>query len=146
MADRRLSTFRIAIVFCLAFLAVGSAAQFSIGLAADPPAAKGAEVDFDRDIAPSFAARCHECHSPEKAEGGLKLSTRKNVLADLDSGNKAVVPTKPDESELLRRVLATDDSERMPPEGKPLSAEEIKLLRSWIEQGAPWSAKGGQET
>lgn len=131
---------------CLAGLSVGCAVLFSIAWAAEPPAAKGATVDFDRDIGPIFAARCNECHSPEKAKGGLKLSSRKNLLADLDSGSKAVVPAKPDESELLRRVLATDDSERMPPEGKPLSADQIKLLRTWIEQGAPWSAKGGEET
>ena len=43
-----------------------------------------------------------------------------------------------DDSELLRRVAATDPDYRMPKEGEPLSAEEISLLKSWVEQGAPW--------
>lgn len=106
--------------------------------AEEPVAAKGAAIDFDRQIAPIFAARCNECHAPDKAKGGLKLSSRKNVLAELDSGSKAVVPGKPDESELLSRVQSADDAVRMPPESKPLSPAEIKLLKMWIEQGAPW--------
>ena len=48
------------------------------------------------------------------------------------------MPGSPEASEVLRRVSATDESERMPPEGKPLTAGEIERVRRWIADGAPW--------
>jgi mono/diheme cytochrome c family protein len=95
-------------------------------------------VDFGRDIQPIFAKRCFACHGPDKGEGGLRLNRRETALAELDSGEHAVVPGKPDASELLRRITAADESERMPPEGKPLAAEQIELVRRWIAEGAKW--------
>src|SRR5690606_12842584 len=61
--------------------------------------------------------------------------------APLPSGVVAIVPGKPDESELLARITAEDESLRMPPAefGKPLSAAEIATLRKWIEQGAEYA-------
>ena len=56
-----------------------------------------------------------------------------------ESGSPAILPGKPDESELIRRVRSTDDSERMPPEDSkkpPLKAHEVELLKRWIAQGA----------
>ena len=61
------------------------------------------------------------------------------ALAAAESGEPAIVPGKPKESELLKRVSSTDDSVRMPPEGKPLSAAEIEVLSNWIAGGAEWS-------
>lgn len=95
-------------------------------------------VDFGRDIQPILAKRCFACHGPDKGEGGLRLNRRETALAELDSGAAAIVPSKPEASELLRRVTATDESERMPPEGKPLAAGEIELIRRWISEGAKW--------
>lgn len=60
------------------------------------------------------------------------------ALAELDSGEHAIVPGDPSKSALLQRVANTDDGERMPPEGKPLSAEQVSLLERWIAGGAPW--------
>ena len=50
------------------------------------------------------------------------------------------MPGKPDASELMRRVTATDPDERMPDpkSNKKLSARDIAMLKKWIEQGAPW--------
>ena len=95
-------------------------------------------IDFNRDVQPLLAQRCYRCHGPDKAEGGLKLNDRDRALAELDSGQRAIVPGKPEESELLRRVASTDEASRMPPEGKPLKAEEIELLSRWIAAGAAW--------
>jgi hypothetical protein len=39
---------------------------------------------------------------------------------------------------LIARVSAEDESERMPPEGKPLTPAEIDTLRTWIAQGGKW--------
>ena len=102
---------------------------------AQPPARA---VDFGRDIQPIFAKRCFACHGPDKGEGGLRLNRRETALAELDSGQRAIVPRKPEDSELLRRIAATDEGERMPPEGKPLTAEQIELIRQWIAEGAVW--------
>ena len=109
--------------------------------AAPPATAAAAErpIDFGRDIQPILARRCFACHGPDKAEGGLRLNGREAALAELDSGAHAIVPGKPDESELLRRIASTDDDERMPPgDNKPLSAEQVALVRQWIAQGAEW--------
>ncbi|UUO05113.1 PSD1 and planctomycete cytochrome C domain-containing protein [Blastopirellula sp. J2-11] len=96
------------------------------------------EVDYARDIQPLLAKRCYSCHGPGDVESGLHIDTREGALAEADSGMAAIVPGEPDESELLRRVVSTDEFERMPPEGKPLKSEEIALLRQWISEGAKW--------
>jgi hypothetical protein len=56
----------------------------------------------------------------------------------LDSGLYAIVPGKVEESALLSRITASDEAERMPPEGKPLSAAEVETLKRWIAAGAKW--------
>jgi len=107
-------------------------------------AAFGAEespVDFARDVKPILARRCFACHGPDQAEGSLNLTDKDSVLsAELDSSLRAIVPGNVEESELLRRISSTDESERMPPEGKPLKPEEIAAITKWVEQGAAWEA------
>ena len=73
---------------------------------------------------------------PDKAKGGLRLNKQKSALAELDSGEHAIVPGKPDESALLERIASTDEGVRMPPEGKPLTPEQVRLLTDWIAAGA----------
>jgi hypothetical protein len=97
-------------------------------------------VDFARDVQPLLAKRCYACHGPEAGEGGLHLHQREAALAELDSGAHAIVPGNLDDSELLARITADDESLRMPPEGKPLTEAEINVLRKWIEAGAKWEA------
>lgn len=96
------------------------------------------KVDFLRDIQPIFAKRCFSCHGPDKAEGGLRLNRREAALAELESGEHAVVPGQPDKSAMLARVSSDDESVRMPPEGSPLTAAQVELIRRWIAQDAPW--------
>jgi mono/diheme cytochrome c family protein len=110
---------------------------FSASARGQPPPAQG-RVDFGRDIQPILAKRCFACHGPDKGEGGLRLNQRETALAPLDSGQRAVVPGQPAQSELLRRIAAADESERMPPEGKPLAAEQVALIRQWVAEGAQW--------
>lgn len=95
-------------------------------------------VDFGRQIQPILAKRCYACHGPDKAEGGLRFSDQATAFAKLDSGAQAIVPKAPGQSEVLVRITSTDDSERMPPEGTPLTATQVDLLRRWIEEGAEW--------
>lgn len=91
---------------------------------------------FSRDIQPTLAKHCVVCHGPDQVEAGLRLDQRDSAISELDSGLRAVVPGKPEESELMRRVLADDESQRMPPEGEPLSQLEIAQLKAWIADGA----------
>ncbi len=125
--------------FMLAALGWGSMASGGDGSADKPVAA----VDFNRDIKPLLAKRCFSCHGPDKAESGLRLHERDTALAKLDSDARAIVPGKPGDSELLARVSSDDESVRMPPEGKPLSAAQIDRIRRWISQGAEWPRHWG---
>ncbi|MGI8982567.1 MAG: DUF1553 domain-containing protein [Pirellulaceae bacterium] len=108
-------------------------------LLAGPVLAADKQVDFALHVQPILAAKCIKCHGSGKASGGIAFNTRDRALAAAESGAPAIVPGKPKESELLQRVSSIDDSVRMPPEGKSLSAAEIDVLRRWIAEGAEWS-------
>ena len=108
------------------FLAVtASAAQLS---AAEP-------VDYVRQIKPILRERCYACHGPLKTQQDLRLDTAGRMKTGGDSG-PAITPGKSAESLLIERVTEADEEDRMPPEGKPLTAEQIELLRRWIDEGA----------
>jgi len=115
------------------------ASTASTAPASTGPVPAGRQIDFGRDIQPILARRCFACHGPDKGEAGLRLNGRDAALAALDSGAHAIVPGKPEESQLLSRVASTDDDQRMPPgDLKPLTPEQVALLRQWIVQGAEW--------
>src|SRR5690606_28642199 len=80
---------------------------------------------------------CFRCHG-EKAQGGLKLDSREAALAEGESGLAAVVPGKPDESELIYRLTTDDKDEVMPPKGHGFSKEQVELTRRWIADGEHW--------
>jgi mono/diheme cytochrome c family protein len=97
-------------------------------------------VDFVRDVQPILSAHCYDCHGPDTQENGLRLSRKDRAFAGGDSGQKAIVPGKPDESRLLRLVSGKDPDQLMPPEGEgePLTPAQIETLARWISEGAPW--------
>ena len=101
-----------------------------------PEVNRVSETRFSRDIQPLLAKHCIVCHGPDDAEAGLSLIDPAVAVAQLDSGQRAIVPNRPDDSELLHRVTSTDPSLRMPPEGERLSDEEVAHLRTWIQNGA----------
>ena len=105
------------------------------------PAAEPGPIQFNRDVRPILADHCFTCHGPDAArrKADLRLDTEAGARADL-GGRQAVVPGQTAQSELLARVLATDPHEQMPPpgQGKPLSPQQIGILRAWIEQGAAY--------
>jgi hypothetical protein len=102
--------------------------------------AAAAAPDFQREIQPILAEHCAHCHGidDETRQGGLRLDIRQDALAGGDSGEPAIVPGRPEESELVARIRATDPDIIMPPprEQKPLSAEQQQLLEAWIAAGA----------
>ena len=107
------------------------------------PAIAQKPVDFNRDIRPILSNKCLACHGPDdaKREAGLRLDDVKIATHELDSGAVAIVPGKPEASELIRRITSSDDGERMPPAdfGKPLSLAEIDVLKCWIAEGAKYA-------
>ena len=94
-----------------------------------------APVDYVKQIKPVLRERCYACHGALKQEAGLRLDTVALLTKGGDSGAAIDVRTAV-QSLLLKRVSATTESERMPPEGEPLNAAQRKLLQSWIAQGA----------
>lgn len=104
-------------------------------------------VDFDAQIKPLLAAHCVKCHGPKRQEGGLRLDRRDPAFRGGDSG-KVILAGNADQSELLRRISA-DEGERMPPVekgNKPLSKEQVALLRKWVDGGANWPKDSGRLT
>ncbi|MSR26760.1 MAG: DUF1553 domain-containing protein [Planctomycetaceae bacterium] len=93
-------------------------------------------IRFDHDIRPILAEHCLECHGLDAGsrQGDLRLDTAEGAKP------QAVLPGRPDESELVRRILSTDPDLRMPPpaKGPGLTATEIDTLRRWIAAGAPY--------
>lgn len=99
-----------------------------------------AAVDFVKDVKPILETNCISCHSGEKAEGGLDLSTRAKAFTT-GSTPPAIVPHKPDDSSLFTRtIVPADDSTLMPPakKGGPLDKQSIDVLRRWVVEGAEW--------
>ncbi len=82
--------------------------------------------------------KCIACHGSERNEGGLELVDRESVLRGGESG-PAIRLGAPDRSELVRRIAAPAIEDRMPPQGEPLSIEEVEQIRHWIANQAPWS-------
>jgi hypothetical protein len=131
---------RMASLFSVCALIV--ACVSSISAAAEPAAAPlPAKIDFNRDIAPILSNNCFFCHGPDPKhrEGDLRLDLRDDALK-LHEGHHAIVPGKPAESELVRRIKSTASDVQMPPpeSNKKLSARDIKLLEQWIAEGAEY--------
>lgn len=104
--------------------------------------AHAAEVDFTRDVRPLLSKHCFKCHGPdEKArQAELRLDVSERAIGAAASGKQAIVPGRPDESELVRRVFSQDENEIMPPPAArlPLTDDEKQILRTWIETGAEY--------
>ncbi len=129
MLNWRLACSQIALIVACGFPTTGAAAE-------------PAPVDFNRTIRPILSGICFKCHGPdhEVRKAGLRLDLRESALQKLESGDRAIVPGKPDESELVRRILSTDDSERMPPPGNQhqLTNKDKAALRQWVAEGAEY--------
>jgi len=105
----------------------------------------GEEPSFTRDIKGILSNRCVRCHGPDpegRAGGGdegLRLDTFAGATADL-GGHAAIVPGKPDESELIARITSTDPDIVMPPPeaGERLPEKQVDLLKRWIAAGATY--------
>ena len=118
----------------LSALLFSSLASLSVAAQSQLPPPASAKVDYDKDIKPLLAQNCYGCHGPEVQQSGLRLDLRQNALRGGDYG-PVITPGKSTDSKLIRRLVNGDGGMQMPPTG-PLSAQEIGLLRAWIDQGA----------
>ncbi len=94
-------------------------------------------VSYSRDIQPLLAKTCYACHGPDESsrQADLELNNRKVAIE-----HSAIVPGKPEESELVRRIFSTDPAEQMPPPDakESLTAAQKEKLKLWIAQGAKY--------
>jgi cytochrome c553 len=101
-------------------------------VAAAPSAATAHEFTPVHDL---FLSRCVRCHGPDRQEKGLRLDTRTGALRGGEAG-PVVVPGNAADSALVKRLLGQIEP-RMPYQEAPLAPEQVALVRSWIDAGAP---------
>jgi hypothetical protein len=99
-----------------------------------------AEIDFNRDVRPILNKNCVACHGGVKEAGEVSFIFREQVLGKGESGKPVVVPGKPEESEMIARVITDDPDDLMPQpdHGPRLSDKDVETLRQWIAEGAEW--------
>jgi len=96
--------------------------------------------DFRAEVWPIIEGHCIKCHNPDRVARGKSGKFDQTTLAALLKGGRsgpAIVPGKPEESLLLKRVRGElPDAETMPPPPNPaLTPEEISTLERWIREG-----------
>lgn len=97
-------------------------------------------IDYNTEVKPILNKKCITCHGGVKQEGGFSLLFEEEAFAPTKSGKPAIIKFKPEESELIRRLHLTDPEERMPYKHDPLTKEEIKILTTWVKEGAKWGS------
>jgi Protein of unknown function (DUF1553)/Protein of unknown function (DUF1549)/Concanavalin A-like lectin/glucanases superfamily/Planctomycete cytochrome C len=112
-------------------------AIIALALLVSTPGAQAVDpVQYNRDVRPIFVENCFPCHGADSAarKAGLRLDRREDAL------KTALVPGKPDDSELIRRIFAPEKAVVMPPPKtkKTLTAEQKEALKQWIAAGAEY--------
>ncbi len=120
----------IPLLVVAALLTLGSFGQ-------EAPPAPPPEVDFVRDVQPILKRSCYGCHGAAQQLGGLRLDARDTTFKGGVSG-PSVIPEHSADSTLYQRVAGLGDQARMPMGAKPLPAEQIAILKRWIDAGAKW--------
>jgi hypothetical protein len=121
--------------------------SLQVAVAADPdisklpPAAKKADLTFDKDVKPLLEASCLKCHGAEKPKSKYRVDSREAFIKGGDSEEAAVVPGKSEKSPVVHYVADLVVDMEMPPTDKrdkypKLTAEQVGILRAWIDQGA----------
>lgn len=105
------------------------------GIIGAPFAAQANTVNYNFQVRPILAEHCFKCHGQDEKQrkAKLRLDDRAGALA-----KKAFVPGNPDASELIKRIVTHDEDELMPPpkEHRPVTPDELALLKQWIAEGA----------
>ncbi len=110
------------------------------------------KIDFEKHVLPILERSCFECHSSKlkKPKGGIRLDDLEAIREKSQTDN-LVLPHKASKSTLVKSIShKPGDDDLMPPpnDGKPLSADEIELIRRWVEEGAnfgSWTSMQAKE-
>lgn len=140
-----MNTSRVAVIGAL--LSVGLSAA-EPGKAVDVtklPLPVARPVDFVKEVYPIFKESCISCHGPDKQKGKYRMDSREAAFKKTDEG-PAIVAGSSEKSAMIHMVAGLIDEMLMPPpsdkpgQSVPLTAEQIGILRAWIDQGAVWPA------
>ena len=98
-------------------------------------------INFSRQIRPILSENCIACHGPDEKgrKGKLRLDDEQDAKRDR-KGDFVILPGKPEQSELIKRIESTDPDDVMPPpkQHKTIPPAQLTLLKEWIKQGAVW--------
>jgi mono/diheme cytochrome c family protein len=123
----------------LALSTLGWSAPAMFLFAASPPAAP---LAYNRDIRPILSENCFACHGPDSAarKAKLRLDHFEFATAPRPDSRPAIVPGRPQDSELVSRIYHTNEDDLMPPPKthKVLTPAQKDLLKRWIAEGAPY--------
>jgi len=97
---------------------------------------KGGKISFSKQVQPLLQANCYGCHQPAKASGGYQMTSFPGLLRGGESESLAIVPGKPEESQLLDLIRPTNGKAEMPKGRPPLTATDIDIIGRWIAEGA----------
>jgi hypothetical protein len=102
-------------------------------------------VDFNRDIRPILSNNCFACHGPDTSRRRAKLRLD---VRDVALRKRAVLPGKPDESELVTRIFSEETESLMPPpkSNKRLTPVQKELLKRWVAEGALYQKHWAYQT
>jgi cytochrome c553 len=107
-----------------------------------PPVERG--VDFKAEVYPIFKAACFRCHGPEKQKGKYRMDTREGAFRPTEKNGPAFMAGDSKGSAAVLMMAGLIDEMQMPPPGgkpgesDPLTAEQVGIIRAWIDQGAEW--------
>jgi hypothetical protein len=98
---------------------------------------------FSARVKPLLERSCIGCHSGKRPRGNLNLTSREGVMTGGQSGEPAILPGYADDSPMIHYTLGEVEDLEMPPLNRrqkypALSADEVAVLRGWINAGAPW--------
>ena len=119
-------------------LALAGTSLFSSAAELPPPVDR--KIDFMQDVDPIFVQHCYACHGDDAAMNGYSLWRGKSAERGGYSGKPGFVRGDSANSRLIHLVGGLEENLIMPPAGGPLTAEQIGILRAWIDQGAPFAS------
>jgi mono/diheme cytochrome c family protein len=102
-------------------------------------------ISFAKDIAPVFVkANCVNCHGTNRPRNNFSLYTFENMLRGGDRG-EPILPGKPADSLLIKKLKGTADGARMPQNGEPLDDATMAKIEKWIEEGAKFDGPDAKQ-
>ncbi|MEY2408168.1 MAG: hypothetical protein QOF48_838 [Verrucomicrobiota bacterium] len=131
------TTFALIVATSGVCLFSAAAADKKVDISKLPPAATQKGVTYAKDIKPLLEASCTKCHGAEKQKAKLRLDTLEAVLKGGEDG-KILKPGDSANSDVVHAIARLDEDSAMPPtdKGKPLTKDQVGLVRAWIDQGA----------